>query len=180
MPRATLVVTTGLLLTIAASVTVRVLATADETEQPRRIDPAAWGADHVGKSHPAYMTGDECLFCHRTIGPTWLDNRHPLTMRPASPDEPAIAWLRELIGRDDFAAETRYLMGSQRIIRFLRRSKEYGKLEILSASFVPKLEDRGEAKEASAHRNVGELKNSDSLEWEKWRRCAKPAWWRGM
>jgi hypothetical protein len=44
---------------------------------PARIDPAAWGSDHVGKPVPEYVTGDECLFCHREkVGPTWGANRH--------------------------------------------------------------------------------------------------------
>ena len=38
---------------------------------PEQLDPAAWGSDHVGKPVPEYVTGDECLFCHRDdVGPT--------------------------------------------------------------------------------------------------------------
>jgi len=40
--------------------------------------------DHVGAPLPEYMTGDECLFCHRNeVGTTWLDNSHAWTTRPA-------------------------------------------------------------------------------------------------
>src|SRR5437867_3363684 len=34
--------------------------------QPR--DPA-WGSDHIGKPLPEFASGDECLFCHRDVGP---------------------------------------------------------------------------------------------------------------
>ncbi|MDP7204719.1 MAG: hypothetical protein QGH11_04065, partial [Pirellulaceae bacterium] len=46
-------------------------------------DPAAWGSDHVGEAVPEYMTGDECLFCHRKkIGASWSKNPHQTTVRP--------------------------------------------------------------------------------------------------
>jgi hypothetical protein len=38
--------------------------------------------DHVGLPLPEFMTGDECLFCHRNeVGTTWLDNAHARTTR---------------------------------------------------------------------------------------------------
>src|SRR5258707_1223064 len=47
------------------------------------INPAAWGNGHVGQHVPDYVTGDECLFCHRTkIGPEFSTNPHNLTIRP--------------------------------------------------------------------------------------------------
>jgi len=40
-------------------------------------------ADHVGKPVPDYMTGDQCLFCHRNVvGPTWEQEPHAWTIRP--------------------------------------------------------------------------------------------------
>jgi hypothetical protein len=112
-------------------------------DKAKRIDPAAWGNDHVGKPLPSYLTGGECLFCHRKIGPTWRDNRHQLTIRPAIPQEPAIRALSQLDNGEQIAAESRYLMGSKRIMRFVRRSKDYGKLDLLSANFVPQGGDAG-------------------------------------
>jgi hypothetical protein len=39
--------------------------------------------DHVGKPLPDYMTGDQCLFCHRNVvGPTWEQEPHAWTIRP--------------------------------------------------------------------------------------------------
>ncbi len=126
----------AIVLTVAVlAITVSIVA--DDNKKPRRVDPAAWGTDHVGKPLPVYVTGDECLFCHRKIGPAWGDNHHQLTIRPATPDERAIKLLRKLDRRDEIAADTRYLLGSKRMTRFLKRSKEYGKLEILSTSLSP-------------------------------------------
>ena len=49
-----------------------------------RLDPAAWGTDHVGQPLPEYMESGECLFCHRTeVGVTWGDNKHNRTIREA-------------------------------------------------------------------------------------------------
>ena len=123
-------------------------------------DPANWGEDHVGKTFPAYMTGDECLFCHRKVGETWSDNRHQLTIRPALPDDPAVRMLRQLPGGNEFADQTRYLMGSQRITRYLRRSNEYGKLDVLSVVFVPPQSD---AKATAA----GKLNHANQPHWDQ-------------
>ena len=125
-------------------------------EMPQRADPAAWGSDHVGQNFPEYITGDECLFCHRRIGPTWNNNRHQLTIRSADRDDPAMELLRELSGYNEAAEQTQFLMGSRRITRFLRRSKKYGKLDILSSSYVPQREDRNKSRR---------LKGSDLLGW---------------
>jgi len=39
--------------------------------------------DHVGKPVPAYVTGDECLFCHRVkVADTWQQNPHARTIFP--------------------------------------------------------------------------------------------------
>src|SRR5262245_22809829 len=52
-------------------------------EPKANLNPAAWGSDHVGRPVPEYITGDECLFCHRiTIGPGWSRTRHQSTIRP--------------------------------------------------------------------------------------------------
>src|SRR5437762_13584571 len=57
---------------------------AKSAEPAKQLNPAAWGSDHVGKPVPEYVTGDECLFCHRTdVGPAWTKNRHHGTIREA-------------------------------------------------------------------------------------------------
>ncbi len=80
-------------------------------------DPASWGGDHVGRPLPEYVTGDECLFCHRAdVGPRWYENRHNLTVRPAEPGAPRGAT---------------HAMGRSRL-RLLRTGKGYGRLEFLA------------------------------------------------
>ena len=109
---------------------------ADENERPAHVDATAWGGDHVGKKFPEYVTGDECLFCHRAIGPAWERNRHQLTIRPADPDDPALVKLRAAKGGKDLAGETQYLLGADRATRFLKRAPEYGRLEMLTAALL--------------------------------------------
>ena len=43
---------------------------------------------HVGQPVPKYVTGDECLFCHRVnIADTWQQNSHARTVHPGETDE---------------------------------------------------------------------------------------------
>jgi predicted CXXCH cytochrome family protein len=139
---------------------VLVAATVISDEPPARIHPAAWGDDHVGNSFPEYVTGDECLFCHRQAGPAWSENRHQLTIRPADDDEPAVRALREagLAG----VVGVQYLLGSRRITHFLRRSKEYGRLQRLSSSFLPEQPAAG----AKALEVGGRLTDSKLMHWD--------------
>lgn len=170
MSRAARFVTAVSLLMVGGSVARVVSTPADEPVQPHRVDPAAWGGDHVGKPRPSYITGDECLFCHRNIGATWSKNGHHLTIRPAHRDEPAVAALRRHAGGNDAAAETRYLLGSRRITRYLRRSKEYGKLEMLSTSFAyrsPRHANHRAAGKSESLARVGELNHRKPHVWDK-------------
>jgi predicted CXXCH cytochrome family protein len=107
------------------------------SDEPKRLDPAAWGSDHVGKPVPEYTTGDECLFCHREkIGAKWAENRHNLTIRPFDPKSLAGSALKESPAKD-CAAEVKLVMGHEHRQRFLKPSKEYGKLDLLSVEWVP-------------------------------------------
>ena len=56
---------------------------------------------------------------------------------------------------------TRYLMDWRRITRFRKRTKEYGKLELLSTSCQPEAESR------RRDRKPRELKTSASVDWDK-------------
>src|SRR5262245_18344071 len=81
------------LVVLALGVTVSRLLS---TDAPKRLDPAGWGCDHVGKPVPEYTTGDDCLFCHREkVGPTWAANRHNLTIRPFDEKSTALTALRD-------------------------------------------------------------------------------------
>ena len=128
-----LIVATLLILISVAAVSI---SAADKTE----ADIAAWGADHVGQPFPEYVTGDECLFCHRTkIGPAWNENVHQQTVRRASPDDTAVQALSGVSKQS--ADDTDFLMGSKRLTRFLRRSTEYGKLDLLTEFYRPSEHD---------------------------------------
>lgn len=107
-----------------------------QSEPPRQLDPAAWGSDHVGQKVPDYVTGDQCLFCHRTIGPTWGANRHNLTIRELPETAPARTALEPSLAKE-LAAEIQFVIGDRRRQRFLKASKAYGQLELLSMAWAP-------------------------------------------
>jgi hypothetical protein len=97
------------------------------------LDPAAWGADHVGQRVPEYIDSGECLFCHRAdVGEAWAEDRHHLTIRDAAMEEPAMAALNGGPATRGVSAEVELLLGDGRQTRFLKRSPAYGKLELLS------------------------------------------------
>lgn len=107
-------------------------------QQPMRLDPAVWGGDHVGKPVPAFTSGDECLFCHRMdVGPRWSANRHGQTVRTADPEADALKALAKLPEVKDLAAEVELLLGGSNRMRFLKRSAEHGRLDLLSVEWVP-------------------------------------------
>lgn len=102
-----------------------------QTQPPRR-DPAAWGSTHVGQPIPEYVTGDECLFCHRNdIGPSWARDPHAQTIRRRE-DAPELAALMKsqpaLAARAD---EIEFFLGGRKHLRFLK-SIGYGRLALLN------------------------------------------------
>jgi hypothetical protein len=109
----------------------------------RKLDPAGWGSDHVGKTPPEYMTGDECLFCHRSdVGPTWTKNRHQTTMREAEASSAALAALKASAEDKTFASEVTLLLGGHRTTRFLKKSAQYGKADLLSVAFDNRVDEQ--------------------------------------
>jgi len=110
-------------------------ATAAQQNSKKLRDPAAWGGDHVGKTLPEYMTGSECLFCHREkVGPAWQTNRHRLTVRLPEDEPAAMAALEQDEQTKQFAADVDFVMGGRNRVRYLRRSKAYGKADLLSVA----------------------------------------------
>src|SRR5437016_8926346 len=82
-------------------------------------DPAAWGSDHVGKPIPEYVTGDECLFCHRAdVGPSWSMNRHHRTIREADAEAAPVAALKASPPLQPLAAEVKLLLGGSQQLRY--------------------------------------------------------------
>jgi hypothetical protein len=81
---------------------------------------------------PEFLSGDECLFCHRNdVGPTWGGNRHGRTVREVEPEPPGLARLPA------FKDQVQLVLGHRRQQRFLKRSEAYGKLELLSVAWDP-------------------------------------------
>lgn len=142
------------ILALVGPLTLRVPLLAGD-EPPRQLDPAAWGTDHVEKPVPDYVTGDQCLFCHRMkIGATWSTNRHNLTLREWDPQSAAAAALRESPWADRLG-EIQFVMGDRRRQRFLRSAQAYGKLELLSAEWSPTLDQE-----------PGRLLAGESVHWD--------------
>ena len=120
------------------------------------LDPSAWGSDHVGEPVPEFVSGDQCLFCHRKeIGPAWTENRHGLTIRVATKDSAAIRSLRANGGLQDYAETIEYLLGTGSHQRFLKRGESYGQLELLSVKWS---EDRTT--------DIGRLTDTHSARWQ--------------
>ena len=106
--------------------------------QAQQLDPAAWGGDHVGQALPAFTSGDECLFCHRMdVGPGWSANRHGQTVRTADGASDALKALAKLQAAKGLASEVELIMGRDIRQRFLKRSTEHGRLDLLSAEWTP-------------------------------------------
>jgi hypothetical protein len=96
-----------------------------------------WG-DHVDAPVPDYVTGEECLFCHRDDwGNRWAKNFHQRTVRSAEADSPAIKALAADPKTKSFFEGVSNLLGTRREIRFLKRSSDYGKFGLLSAAYTP-------------------------------------------
>lgn len=164
-----LVVRTRLVLAIAATVAALVAGMGACPGQSRRgvaraaaaggpHDPAAWGEDHVGQPMPEFMTGGECLFCHRAIGATWHANRHHRTMRepePGAPPEPMLAALEKNPASKDFAKDVQLFLGSGSHGRFLKLGPGYGQVQLLSADWT-----------AGADGQPGQLTLKEPLAWD--------------
>lgn len=80
--------------------------------------------DHVGQPVPKYVTGDECLFCHRVkVADSWQQNPHARTIHPRDEDDAATK---------GFPADTTYILGAHAPFRGLKENG-YGKFDLLSA-----------------------------------------------
>ena len=101
-------------------------------------EAASWGSDHVGQPLPAFTSGDECLFCHRMdVGPTWSTNNHGQTIREIQRPHASLTELEESPPLKEFAHSAELVMGDKRSQRFLKRSADYGRLDLLSVALIP-------------------------------------------
>ena len=83
------------------------------------VSPGLFAQSHVNQPVPKYVTGDECLFCHRVkVADTWEQNPHARTVHP----------------RDDgdaVPAEAAFVLGAHSPERGLRPDG-YGKYDLLA------------------------------------------------
>lgn len=100
-------------------------------------DPANWGSDHVGQPVPDYMTGGECLFCHRKVGENWHQNRHHRTIRDTEGSEAEIARLKKTPGLETLATQIVAIMGDRKSRRFLKATDRHGQFDLLSTVMRP-------------------------------------------
>ncbi len=135
----------------ALALSCAAIAGKSEETKPKSADApahdfASWGEDHVGKPLPDYVTGDECLFCHRNdIGPKWPVNRHGRTMRFKRTDEPPVnevAELEKVPALKEFVEQVEMVMGRKEKIRFLKPNAAYGKMDIANVEMIPAAKDR--------------------------------------
>lgn len=105
---------------VAAAVMGEAMIAVHAQTPSAELDPAAWGANHVGKPMPAFEEGNLCLFCHRaTVGADWDENAHRLTIRTAAE-----------AGIDAAPDGTDFVLGDGEHFRFLRRGAAYGTFDI--------------------------------------------------
>ncbi|HMV82800.1 MAG TPA: multiheme c-type cytochrome [Blastocatellia bacterium] len=117
-------------------------------QTPKKLDPAGWGGNHVGQEVPEFVHGDECLFCHRnTIGATWQNNAHGVTVRHREDAVELRALLKDQPKLKDFAEEIEYFLGSRRHVRFLKK-EGYGKFAVLDTQAALNAEHKVERWEA--------------------------------
>lgn len=122
---------------------------AGQEAPPKKLDPAAWGGNHAGKSVPEFVHGDECLFCHRnTIGATWQNNAHGVTIRQREDAPELQALLKQQPKLTDFAEQIEYFLGSRHRVRLMKK-EGYGKFTMLNTQVVLNAEHKLERWEAA-------------------------------
>jgi hypothetical protein len=133
---------------------------ADKSPAAQSNSDSKWG-DHVDAPLPDYVTGEECLFCHRDDwGNRWAKNYHQRTVRQADADSPPMKALAADPKMKGFVSDATYLLGTRREIRFLKRSNEYGHFGLLSAAYVPTPPG------ASSRRVPAKLQGSKDVHWD--------------
>lgn len=106
--------------------------TGQTADQQKKLDPAAWGSNNVGKPVPEYIHGDECLFCHRNdIGSTWQKNSHGVTVRQREDATQLQDLLKSQTALASLALQIEFFLGSRNRVRFLKK-EGYGKFALLN------------------------------------------------
>ncbi len=124
-------------------------------EQPKPLDPKAWGSNHINQEVPEFVNGEQCLFCHRmSIGANWLKNIHAISLRQIEgADE-----LKPLLKQPELASITKeieYVLGAKHNVRFLKKDG-YGKFAMLPIQA-----------EIDSNGKIVKWIDKDKLTWEK-------------
>lgn len=110
-------------------------------------DYKTWGEDHVSDAVPEYMTGTECLFCHRDyVGPRWGANSHNRAVR--LPAEDSDEWKSFLAHAGNESRDEVMLLGSAGIVRYLKKLDAYGQAAIHSTLWQGHADAPGEVADA--------------------------------
>ena len=97
---------------------------------------------HVNRDLPDYVTGDECLFCHRNdIGRGWKVNAHQLTLRPLIAAPEISKTLNSNADLKPYSRQVQFVLGQKTQVRLLKKSTAYGQLDLLTAVLAPSLDD---------------------------------------
>lgn len=146
----------------AGSLAAGVLVGPGVPAQPSgQLDAAAWGDDHVGRPLPGYVTGGECLFCHRDdVGPSWQSDPHRQTVRLARPDDPPVAAVEAFLAAAGVTSDVQAVLGgSEELLRYLRPNGRYGQYALLSVAWEPEQAGDGEP-------TAGRLVRTDDPRWD--------------
>lgn len=110
----------------------QVVTAEQQPAAPQQLDPAAWGGNHVGKPVPEFITGGECLFCHRnTVGVTWQKDEHGITVRQKEDAPQSAEVVKSQPKLAPVAKEIEYFLGSYNHLRFMKKNG-YGKFMMLN------------------------------------------------
>lgn len=156
-------VTIGVLGLMAASVAIAVVwanapraASMVLAADVQALDPAAWGDDHVGKPMPNFVTGGECLFCHRfEVGTKWQPNRHNQSMALPEQAPEVFDALRKEPALSEVIDEVAFIVGNKNKHFLLKPNGRYGQVAMLNAAWVPPKGDR-----------PGHITPVEKLEWD--------------
>ena len=89
------------------------------TAFPALLASTLLAQSHAGQPVPKYVTGDECLFCHRVkVADTWERNPHARTIHPRD--------------SEDLPADAAFILGAHAPFRGLKPDG-YGKFDLLSS-----------------------------------------------
>ncbi len=152
----------------SAALLFAAVANSQVQEEPKPLDPKAWGGTHAGKPVPEYTVGDQCLFCHRnSIAPSWFMDGHARTIRHREDAVELTALLKTQPALAAADKQIEFIFGYRHVMRLLQKDG-YGKFALLNvkAELVP---------DAKGGKTATNWQGTDKLVWDKqkfYRQCA--------